>query len=177
MHCQSKVDTLTSRTIVAMKLKSDAITSADLKEYLLSTDDFNFEREIYHVAKNLALNSVEHAGLYEDAVQSKQRRFDIRATHIVGHNTIELAIECKRLKPSYPLVASCVPRPDNEASHSYLYAFQRTKWAQSLASISEMVDRAVKQFLVRRPYVPKRAFLAALGEPTQEDETMYRNYA
>jgi hypothetical protein len=162
---------------MAVKLKSAAITSADLK-YLLSTDDFNFEREIYHVAKNLALNSVEHAGLYEDPVQSKQRRFDIiRATHIVGHNTIELAIECKRLKPSYPLVVSCVPRADDEASHSYLYAFQRTKWAQSLASISEMVDRAVKQFLVRRPYVPKRAFLAALGEPTQEDETMYRNYA
>jgi hypothetical protein len=155
---------------MAVKLKSAAITPADL------------EREISHVAKNLALNSVEHAGLYVDPVQRKQRRFDIfRATHIVGHNTIELAI---------------VPRADNEASHSYLYAFQRTKWAQSLASISEMVDRAVKQFLIRRPYVPKRAFLAVLGvpdgalrgakyssngttqgEPTQEDETMYRNYA
>lgn len=109
------------------KLATDPISETDLGEYLRSNDDFAFEREIVHAATTLNLNEVEHSGLYEDPLQRKQRQFDIRASHTQGDCRIELAIECKRLSPSFPLLVSCVPRAQNEAFHQYLHTFERAQ--------------------------------------------------
>jgi len=96
------------------------VAAADLSEYLRSKDDFAFEREIYHIAHGLRLQP-EHAGLYEDPVTNKPRQFDIRCHAVHGAERIDLAIECKSLSPTYPLLASCVPRARNEAYHEILY--------------------------------------------------------
>jgi hypothetical protein len=202
---------------MAKQLLPDPITHVDLKEYLLSNDDFAFEREIYHLATTLKLDKVEHAALYEDPLQRKQRQFDIRAAHTQEHNTIQLSIECKRLNASFPLLISCVPRSEGEALHQNLSTFQRVgggttyvransvrpsgpqalyppgllvgksmtqvgrerdskaltggdaevfdKWAQSLASMAEMIESAVRYLCVRRTFVPRVAFLPVLVVP------------
>ena len=85
-----------------------------------SKDDFAFEREIYSIAYGFRLQP-EHAGLYEDPVTNKPRQFDIRCHATIKTQRIALAIECKRLNPTYPLLASCVPRATNEAQHQILH--------------------------------------------------------
>jgi hypothetical protein len=100
---------------------NSALTQADIVEYLSTADDFAFEREVYHVAKGLRFD-VEHGAVYRDPVTEKYRQFDIRASATLGHDRISLAIECKGLKPDFPLLVSCVPRESREAHHQVLFA-------------------------------------------------------
>ena len=79
-----------------------AITAADIGEYLESTDDFAFEREVYSVAKGLGFQA-QHAALYADPVTGKPRQFDVRAAISLGQNEVALAIECKSLTEDFPL--------------------------------------------------------------------------
>jgi hypothetical protein len=96
------------------------ITADDLRAYITSQDDFAFEREVYHKAHGLGL-SADHAGLYVDPVTNKRRQFDLRASHTRVDRRICLTIECKGLSASYPLLVSCVPRPQAESFHEVLY--------------------------------------------------------
>src|SRR5208282_2613268 len=98
-----------------------ALTQADIAEYLATADDFAFEHEVYHVAKGLRFD-VEHGAVYRDPVTEKHRQFDIRASATLEHDRISLAIECKGLKPDFPLLLSCVPRESKEAHHQILFA-------------------------------------------------------
>jgi hypothetical protein len=98
-----------------------ALTQEDIAEYLATADDFAFEREVYHVAKRLQFD-VEHGAVYRDPATEKHRQFDIRASATLEHQRISLAIECKGLKPDFPLLVSCVPREPREAHHQILFA-------------------------------------------------------
>jgi hypothetical protein len=51
---------------------------------------------------------------------SKLRQFDLRAVRKVVHGCIHLAIECKQLRPNYPLLVLRVPRPAQESFHELL---------------------------------------------------------
>jgi hypothetical protein len=97
------------------------LTSADLRAYLNAQDDFAFERRVFTHAKGFGL-TVQHAGLYEDPATSK-RQFDLRASKEHGDYRIKLAIECKSLRPSYPLLVSCVPRSPSESYHNVMFGF------------------------------------------------------
>ena len=92
------------------------LTSADLRAYLDNQDDFAFERRVFTHAKGFGL-TVQHAGIYEDPTTSKWRQYDLRADKQNGDYCIRLAIECKSLRPTYPLLVSCVPRPREESYH------------------------------------------------------------
>lgn len=96
------------------------LTGADLRQYLQAQDDFAFEREIFTHAQGFGLE-VQHAGLYEDPATSKLRQFDLRAIKVNGDHRIRLAIECKSLRPTYPLVVSCVPRAPEESYHCVMF--------------------------------------------------------
>ncbi len=96
------------------------LTGADLRTYLQSQDNFAFEREVPMHADGCGL-MVQHAGLYEDPATSKMRQFDLRAFKSNGNHRIRLAIECKSLRPTYPLVVSCVPRPPEESYHCAMF--------------------------------------------------------
>jgi hypothetical protein len=96
------------------------LTGADLRTYLDTQDDFAFEREMFTHAYGYGL-TVQHTGLYEDPATSKLRQFDIRAMNVSGNHRIRLAIECKSLRPTYPLVVSCVPRTDEESYHYVMF--------------------------------------------------------
>ena len=95
------------------------ITEADLSEHLRSSDDFSFEMAVFHLCLRDAFNTW-HGGTYQDPVTKKDRQFDIRTQLTKGLGTVKLAVECKNLKPNFPLLVSRIPRRDEEAFHEVI---------------------------------------------------------
>lgn len=106
-----------------MVRKSDiSIGAADIREFLATQDDFALELAIYHQAKLLGLE-VTHGGNYEDPVTKKPRQYDLRVFRTDGDNRIDLAIECKSLSPSFPLLISRIRRILEESYHQVIWSY------------------------------------------------------
>lgn len=112
---------------MAKKLKPDTITKADLTKFLSSESDFAFELSAIPLLRDSGW-TVAHGGTYGDPVTGVNRQFDLRASHVHTPTNFanqrpwfavstHLAIECKNLKPNYPLLVSSVKRT---LSESYL---------------------------------------------------------
>ena len=56
-----------------------------------------------------------HAATYVDPATSKMRAYDIRARWFGAGRSIRLAVECKNLKPSAPLLVHATPRAMSES--------------------------------------------------------------
>jgi len=108
------------------KLKSDPIEKSDLIDFLDNHSDFSFELEVLNALINKGF-SCEHGGSYTDRTTGKNREFDIRATQVFGKCFLRLAIECKNLRPNFPLLVSCVPRREDEAFHEILISVDPEK--------------------------------------------------
>lgn len=98
------------------KLKPDFIRQPDLIEYLDSHSDFSFEIKTLNALINLGF-TCDHGGTYEDPATQIPREYDIRATRIIDERFLRLAVECKNLRPNFPLLISCLPRRPEEAFH------------------------------------------------------------
>src|SRR4051812_45222497 len=85
------------------KRRDKEITAEDLGEYLNTQDDFDLELWVYRNAKERGLVA-SHGGTYDDPITQKPRQYDVRAESSVDHHGIALAIECKSLTTSYPLL-------------------------------------------------------------------------
>ncbi len=108
------------------KLKQDPIKEKDILEYAESYSDFAFELKVLEKITKLEFQC-EHSGTYTDPITGKPREFDIRAlrkTSFKNFRRVRLSIECKNLKPNFPLVAHSVPRKPNESYHDLLYVFE-----------------------------------------------------
>ncbi len=57
----------------------------------------------------------------------------------MGTNRIALAIECKGLKPEFPLLVSCVPRPHTEARHDIIDVSDVMDGLASFARVQPML--------------------------------------
>lgn len=123
------------------KLSPKPITKKDLNEFLKDYSDFGFE---LHVLNALIRDgfACEHSGTYDDPVTQKPRQFDIRATRRFGKYFLRLAVECKNLNDSCPLLISCVPRAAEESFHEISYsvnpdthAFEQPSTPYTLASL------------------------------------------
>jgi hypothetical protein len=106
------------------KIRDEAISAEDLAEYLATQgDDFDLELYVYREAKACGLTAT-HGGTYEDPVTKKTRQYDVRAYKVGNNCRVDLAIECKSLKPSFPLLLSRVPRAAEESFHELVYAYE-----------------------------------------------------
>src|SRR5437763_15331085 len=94
---------------MAKQFSDKAISCSDNSEYLKSQDDFAFELEILRSCQ-VGGFEVRHGGAYQDPVTRKDRQFDIRLMHHKDRSVVKLAIECKNLKPNFPLLVSRIPR-------------------------------------------------------------------
>ena len=83
------------------KLLPDPITANDMSEYL-KTSDFQLELDVFHSLARYIQPS--HGGTYTDPVTKKDRQYDIRAEFVHRNCYLKLAIECKNLKPNFPLL-------------------------------------------------------------------------
>jgi hypothetical protein len=106
------------------KVRDTPINAADIKEYLDTQDDFDLELHVYRRAKEFGLTA-SHGGMYEDSVTKKHRQYDVRASAERRHQRLDLAIECKALRPSVPLVVSRIPRAAEESFHHLILSHTR----------------------------------------------------
>jgi hypothetical protein len=136
------------------KLKTQAITEADLADYLAGYSDFSFELKTLKRLRSAGLQC-EHRGLYEDPVTKKSREFDIRARARHGNRCVYLAIECKNVRESFPLLISCVPRHPDESFHEVAIA---ADFASDLSM----------------PYVPKALQARAKIVRIEGNESVYK---
>lgn len=101
------------------RARDQTVTQQDLAEYLATQDDFALELYIYRLARELGLQA-SHGGTYTDPLTGKPRQYDVRASANIGNHLIALAIECKSLRVSYPLLISRVPRAERESFHAVI---------------------------------------------------------
>src|SRR5438309_4953914 len=104
---------------MAKKKPDHIITADDINEYLSTRDDFALELYVYHEAMELGLLAT-HGGTYVDPVTKKHRQYDVRAFFERDSCRVSLAIECKRLQPTYPLLLSRIPRAPSESFHQLI---------------------------------------------------------
>jgi hypothetical protein len=132
-----------------------ALTVADMSDYLVTADDFQFELEVLRHCREADL-FVSHSGTYEDPTTKKPRQFDIRAHVQREKRAIRLAIECKSLRPSRPVFVSRVPRVANEQQHDIVRSWDpltksksattfRVRPIASMYPRTVMVGKSVKQ--------------------------------
>jgi hypothetical protein len=107
------------------KLKTDPIKIGDMTEYLSGQDDFRLEIAVLRSFKSREL-TVLHGGTYEDPVTKLPRQFDIRGTIRKNGRSVHLAIECKNLKESFPLLVSTLPRTNEESFHEVVFSHETT---------------------------------------------------
>lgn len=94
---------------------TDVITKEHLEEFIATQDDFTLELFAYSHARSAGFNAT-HAGTYIDPQSGKARQFDVQANRKCGENLhVFMAIECKSLSPSFPLLISQIPRIQAES--------------------------------------------------------------
>ncbi|MDR7194579.1 hypothetical protein [Luteimonas terrae] len=108
------------------KLRNQPLTSTEIARYLSAQDDFALEMQVYSLALSHGYEA-SHGGTYEDPVTKKPRQYDIRANTSREDHRIDLAIECKSLKSSYPIVVSRIPRMASEAYHQVVCSLKRER--------------------------------------------------
>jgi hypothetical protein len=108
------------------RLDTTPITQQDIKDYLASTgDDFRLELEVYNICKTFNFEA-SHGGTYQDPVTKKTRQYDIRASRVREQDRfkVQLAIECKCLKPYFPLLVYQTPKAENENYHEIVFSYE-----------------------------------------------------
>jgi len=103
------------------------VTKADIEEYLRTSSDFAFELRVLEQLTQAGF-TCRHGGTYVDPVTGKDRSFDIRATWIQEASRLQLAVECKNLRPDYPLLVHCSKRTRDEAFHHVALAVDSTRF-------------------------------------------------
>lgn len=131
------------------KLKSDPITQSDLIAFLDGHSDFSFEIETLNALVALGF-SCDHAGTYDDPATQKPREYDIRATRQMGKLFLRLAVECKNLRPHYPLLVSCLPRRPEEAFHELSYSVNPKTNPFEGFSLPDIIGTSPRSTNVRR---------------------------
>ncbi|MBD3669279.1 MAG: hypothetical protein HUJ29_00770 [Gammaproteobacteria bacterium] len=101
------------------KLDTGEITKDDIKSYLENYSDFSFELKILAQLTALGLDCT-HGGTYEDPITKKTREYDIRGLKSIDLNddlkfNLYLSVECKNIRPNFPLVLHRTPRTKSEA--------------------------------------------------------------
>lgn len=126
-----------------VKLKSDAIEKADLIEFLDSHSDFSFEINTLKALIEIGF-ICEHGGIYKDPATQIPREYDIRATRQIGEKFLRLAVECKNLRPNYPLLISCLPRRQEESFHELSISVKpRTVFKDNYGNIQHLTAKTV----------------------------------
>jgi len=132
--------------------KQNAITSSDMLEFVNSKSDFAFEMRVLKSLVSCGF-FCKHSGSYHDPFTNKIRQFDIRAVRIHNDFNLSLAVECKNVRPNFPLLISAAPRRNDEAFHHQIVCDKRqlslsvrkTGWAyrhgEMVGKLSDQVGR------------------------------------
>ena len=96
------------------------ITPSDIQTLVLKEDDFGHEMRVGKIIRDVPNIRVEHGGTYTDPVSGKPRQFDFRCAVLKESAELHLAVECKNLDSSAPIVMCGANRQNNEAVHDLI---------------------------------------------------------
>ena len=94
-----------------------------MAEFIAAESDFALEMSALKVLRTLGFQA-EHAAAYVDPVTSRMRAYDIRARLVSESRSLRLAVECKNLRPSAPLLVHTTPRLASEAYHTVVRRYR-----------------------------------------------------
>ena len=94
-----------------------AITSNDIKEVIVTEDDFGHEMRVGRVLRGYLGSQTLQGGTYTDSVSGKARQFDFRWRYESAEFGLSLSIECKNVNRDSPVVISGRKRNESEAFH------------------------------------------------------------
>jgi hypothetical protein len=148
------------------------IDEADLIDYLNTQSDFAFELHVLNtlIAKGF---TCEHGGSYDDPVTRKPREFDIRATKTVRPFRVRLAVECKNLHTTFPLLISCRPRRPEEAFHEVIAPIGAPSTRGFTVPALQPRARAVHLMGADRIYKPNDPVGKSCTQVKRQDNALY----
>lgn len=155
------------------KLKKDAIGESEISDYLKSKDDFALEMAVVDAFHTNGL-MVEHGGTYTDPIRRIDRQFDVRSVGVMEWRTLRLAVECKALEQSFPLVISRLPRFDHECYLDFLLS------TRGHGGPVYKIERCACDVYKQRAFVGKSATQvgrATNGELTGSDSECYDKWS
>src|SRR3989442_1029387 len=120
------------------------ISPCDIRNVVTKEDDFGHEMRVGHVIRDCPAIEVQHGGTYTDSVTKKPRQFDYRCSLRKEIATLMLAVECKNLSASVPLVVCGIKRRQDEAFHDVIESRRGpfTLGSQRVTGLSSVTRRA-----------------------------------
>jgi hypothetical protein len=114
---------------------SKEITADDIAAFLDARDDFDLELFALRSLRERGWEA-HHGGTYVDPVTEKPRQYDIWARAMFAlHCDVLMAVECKSLTVEFPLILSCVPRDEVDASHDLIKNWNRPQIGDTASTI------------------------------------------
>ena len=133
--------------------KSTNIQASDIRNVVAEIDDFGHEMRVGHLIRGVQGMQTHHGGTYTDPVTQKPRQFDYRCSLTNGSACLTLAIECKNLSQSVPLVMCGTKRAETESFHDLIEArnglFKRR--SAIISGLSSVTRRASQEHSIYRP--------------------------
>jgi hypothetical protein len=114
---------------------SNAITGADIAQFLDDRDDFDLE---LFALRSLSERgwAAHHGGTYIDPFTGKPRQYDVWGrAEFPMHCDVLMAVECKSLTPEFPLIVSRVPRTQDDAEHDLIKTWRRANIGDSVSMV------------------------------------------
>ncbi len=152
------------RLMCAAKNENKPVDADHITMCLDASDDFAFEMQTLNVMQSANMRNsiarIKHGHTYTDPITEKPRQFDFRVEVERKSETqknifVDLAIECKRLRPDNTMVISRSARASSEKAlntvvscHPYAHGDHRVTSKAALESFyrqSEPVGRSVSQ--------------------------------
>src|SRR5712671_1858969 len=120
------------------------ISASDIRNVVTKEDDFGHEMRVGHVIRDCPAIEMQHGGTYTDAVTQKPRQFDYRCSLRKEVSTLMLAVECKNLSASVPLVICGISRREVEACHDLIESRRGSfrRGSQPVVGLSSVTRRA-----------------------------------
>lgn len=125
-------------------MSDKALTKAQLVEFIGNSSNFAFEMSTLRLLRSAGFDAA-HGATYVDSVTKKIRAYDFRAQWAAQDFGLRLAVECKSLHESAPLLIHATPRLESESYHCLVkreksggYHFQSAVRVAPKASIYEI---------------------------------------
>lgn len=135
------------------------ISPSEILNVVTSEDDFGHEMRVGHAIQGCPAIQVQHGGTYTDPITQKPRQFDYRCWLRKEGASLSLAVECKNLSPSVPLVVCGIGRREDEAFHDLIESRQGTfrRNSATLVGLSSVTRRAIGEeaFYLPKDFVGK----------------------
>jgi hypothetical protein len=138
------------------------LTETDITQFIEGESGFSLEMAALRVLRSLQMDS-EHAAVYVDPTTGKMRAFDIRARLITEPIAVRLAVECKRIRQTAPLLVHATPRRSSEA----FYSIVRRK----------NLGGSLRQYVMHRPNLYKAGEPVGrhTDQPTKDEKGKFKS--